>query len=240
MNCQYQSLPGQYPQLQNIQSSPTPGADGQGAVHYHHQHLGPQISYTSGSPTIQTSQQHAGPSGAQYLQQPSQYPPTSQFSIPARSATTPVGHPQSTTAGADQFTQGQYVHSQQSSMVPQPQVSQQPLVLQPQWQHQTMPRKSHQQAIQHQSMVSNMQYQVRSHDQFQDVAQQQTQQPPAIGFTQLLKPSPGPQQTLGNDFSQLMQAAPLVNTSSNVVTTTTTRTETYKGANAGGDARKQA
>jgi len=37
-----------------------------------------------------------------------------------------------------------------------------------------------------------------------------------------------------------MQAAPLVNTSSNVVTTTTTRTETYKGANAGGEARKQA
>ena len=60
MNSQYQSLPGQYPQLQNIQSSPTPGADGQGAVHYHHQHLGPQVSYTSGSPTIQTSQQHAG------------------------------------------------------------------------------------------------------------------------------------------------------------------------------------
>jgi len=37
-----------------------------------------------------------------------------------------------------------------------------------------------------------------------------------------------------------MQAAPPVDTSSNVVTTTTTRTETYKGANAGGEARKQA
>lgn len=37
-----------------------------------------------------------------------------------------------------------------------------------------------------------------------------------------------------------MQAAPAVETSSNVVTTTTTRTETYKGANAGGKARKQA
>ena len=37
-----------------------------------------------------------------------------------------------------------------------------------------------------------------------------------------------------------MQAAPSVDTSSNVVTTTTTRTETYKGANAGGEARKQA
>jgi len=44
----------------------------------------------------------------------------------------------------------------------------------------------------------------------------------------------------GNDFSQLMQAAPPVSTSTNVVTTTTTRTETYKGANAGGEARKKA
>jgi hypothetical protein len=44
----------------------------------------------------------------------------------------------------------------------------------------------------------------------------------------------------GNDFSQLMQAAPPIDTSSNVVTTTTTRTEAYKGANAGGKARKQA
>lgn len=37
-----------------------------------------------------------------------------------------------------------------------------------------------------------------------------------------------------------MQAAPPANTSSNVITTTTTRTEIYKGANAGGKARKQA
>jgi hypothetical protein len=63
---------------------------------------------------------------------------------------------------------------------------------------------------------------------------------PAIDFTQLLQSSPAPQQVPGNDFSQLMQAAPSVNTSSSVMTTTTTRTESYKGANAGGEARKQA
>jgi hypothetical protein len=65
-------------------------------------------------------------------------------------------------------------------------------------------------------------------------------QPPQIDFTQLLQSPPEPQPVLQNDFSQLMQAAPLVNTSSDVVTSTTTRTETYKGANAGGEARKQA
>lgn len=69
---------------------------------------------------------------------------------------------------------------------------------------------------------------------------QQPQQPPPIDFTQLLAPPPAPQQVPGNDFSQLMQAAPPVETSTSVVTTTTTRTETYKGANAGGEARKKA
>jgi hypothetical protein len=69
---------------------------------------------------------------------------------------------------------------------------------------------------------------------------QQPQQPPAIDFTQLLESSPATQQVPGIDFSQLMQAAPLVDTSSNSVITTTTRTETYKGANAGGKARRQA
>jgi hypothetical protein len=69
---------------------------------------------------------------------------------------------------------------------------------------------------------------------------QQSQQAPTIDFTQLLESYPSPQQVPKSDFSQLMQAAPLVDTSSEVVTTTTTRTETYKGANTGGKARKQA
>jgi hypothetical protein len=69
---------------------------------------------------------------------------------------------------------------------------------------------------------------------------QQPQQPPTIDFTQLLASPPPLQQVPEHDFSQLMQAAPPVNTSSSVVTTTAIRTETYKGSNAGGKARKQA
>jgi hypothetical protein len=68
-------------------------------------------------------------------------------------------------------------------------------------------------------------------------------QPRTIDFSQLVQPSPGPQQSTANDFSQLMQSAPPANATSSVITITTThskKTETYKGANAGGKARKEA
>lgn len=67
---------------------------------------------------------------------------------------------------------------------------------------------------------------------------EQPQQSSSVNYTQLWQP----QQATGSNYSQLMQAAPTTDTSSSAMTTTTTatRTETYKGANAGGEARKQA
>jgi hypothetical protein len=68
-------------------------------------------------------------------------------------------------------------------------------------------------------------------------------QPRTIDFSQLVQSPPRPQQSTPNDFSQLMQATPPANATSSVITTTTThskKTETYKGANAGGKARKEA
>lgn len=68
------------------------------------------------------------------------------------------------------------------------------------------------------------------------------QSPPGrIYSDQLVQAAPGPQQSSAIDFRQLMQAAPTDNASVSAVTsTTTTRTETYGDAHAGGNARKQA
>lgn len=60
-------------------------------------------------------------------------------------------------------------------------------------------------------------------------------------FTQLMKATPGQNPPPVNDFTHLMQAAPLVDESSNsTTTTTTTKVESYIGADAGGQARKAA
>jgi hypothetical protein len=152
-----------------------------------------------------------------------------------------VGHQQQpSTTGTNHLVQAQYFQNQQPYAVSQPQVSQQPPILQPQLQWSATLQQFQQQLPQHHSMASGMQYSDQS--QFLAHQQQQMYQQPQqpIGFTQLLASPPTVQQVLGNDFSQLMQAAPAVNTSSSVVITTTTRTETYKGANAGGEARKKA
>ncbi|GAB7332928.1 hypothetical protein MBLNU13_g04636t1 [Cladosporium sp. NU13] len=160
-------------------------------------------------------------------------------------------HRSSSISGANRFIQPQYIQNQQPMVSQMPQ---QPPILQSQLQPPAMLQQPKQHLPQHHSMTSGMHYS----DHFQLVTQQQQhishqprislqppipqqpQQPPAIDFTQLLEPSTAPQRVPGNDFSQLMQAAPPANTSSSVVTTTTTRTEIYKGANAGGEARKQA
>lgn len=238
MNGHYLS-PGQYSQPQTVQPNQPPNANANGhaqATAYPTSQFDAQASaITSSSSTTTTTQQYDVSSDPQYLQQPLRYLP------PAIGMG--VGHQQqSSTTGTSHLVQTQYLQNQQPSTVSQPQVSQHPPILQPQLQQSATLQQTQQQLPQHLSMASGMQYS----DQSQSVAHQQQQmyqqpqQPSTIDFTQLLVSPPPLQQVPGNDFSQLMQAAPPGSTSSSVVTTTTTRTETYKGSNAGGEARKKA
>lgn len=241
MNSRYLH-PGQYSQPQTVQSTRSPNVNGQATTYANYQSHGPQASEatpTSRSFTTTTPQHHAIPSAPQYLQQPFQY-------LPLREpVATGVAYQQTPTVGADFLVQPQHTQNQQPMVS---QVSQQLPILKPQMQPPVMPQQSLQPLPQHHSMASGMQYVYQSQQMAQQQQQmfqqppipQQPQQPPAIDFTQLLESSPAPPHVPANDFYQLMQAAPPVNTHSSVVTTTTTRTETYKGANAGGEARKQA
>ena len=241
MNSYHQPHPGQYSQPQTIQSTQFPHANGQATAYDNHQLHGPQASEATRSSTATTTQPYTVPAAPQYLQQPFQY------LSPGGPVTMGAGYQQTPTTGANHIVQPQHTQNQQPMIS---QVSQQPPVLQPQLQPPVIPQESLQPLPQHYSMASGMQFsdqsqQITQQQQQQQMFQQPTipQQPrqlPAVDFTQLLISSPAPQQVPGNDFSQLMQAAPPVNTSSSMVTTITTRTEIYKGANAGGEARKQA
>ena len=221
-----------------MQYTQSPNPNAQATAYANPQFNGSQASaITSSSSTTTTSQQYTVPPRPQYLQQPSQYLPA------AGLIDMGVAYQQSPTTDANHLTQAQYIQNQQPSMVSQSQVSQQVPVLQSQFQHPAMLQQTQQHLPQRHSMASGMQYSDQSQQQQihrQPPIPQSSQKAPSIDFTQLLESSPAPQQITGNDFSQLMQAAPPIDTSSSVGTTTTTRTETYKGANAGGKARKQA
>lgn len=243
MNSHHQSRPGQHSQPRIIQSAQIPNANGQATTYANPQIGDPQTSQATTIPSsfiTTTTQQYAVPLAPQYLQQPFQYLP------PGEAVAKEVAYQQTPTIGTNHFVQPQHMQNQQSMVSQMPQ---QPSILQPQLQPPVMPQQSLQHLPQHYSMAPGMQYSDQSQQIMQQHQQQMFQKPPipqqpqqlpAIDFTQLLKSSPAPQQVPRNDFSQLMQAAPPVNTSSSVVTTTTTRTESHKGANAGGKARKQA
>jgi hypothetical protein len=251
MDSQYQLQPGQYSQPQNVQSGYIPSATGQVTAQDNHQYPGlrpSEATYTTNSSTTTTTQQYTISSSPRYLQQISQYLPTPPLQTPVVPTTVQAPYPHSSIAGANYLTQAQYSQNQQSMTAPQPQPFLQPLVIQPQSQNPIMLQQSQQQVTQQSLMASG----VQDPDQSQHVAYQQQQlyqqpqlpqqpsMPPLIDFKQLLQSAPDPQHVPGNDFTQLMQAAPPVNTPSNILTTTTTRTETYRGANAGGEARKLA
>ena len=231
--------PRQHSQPQTNQYTQIPNANGQATSFANHQFDDSQASGITTSCTRMTTQQYTVPPGPQYLQQPSQHLP------PAEPFATGATYPSSSTIDAHHFVQSQQMQIQQPMVSHTPQ---QLSALQPQLQSLAVLQQSQQHLPQHHSMTPHMQHSDQSHYMMQRQQQmfqqpplpQQPQQLPAIDFTQLLEPSPASQQVLGTDFSQLMKAAPPVNTSSNVVTTTTTRTETYKGANAGGEARRQA
>lgn len=242
MDSHYQPQPGQYSQPQIIQSPQILNANGPATAYDNHQFHGPQASEATTSSTTAITQQYTVPSA----------PPMSAAAISVSSARrtgrSGSGLSSNFYYGYEPICSASTYTQNQQPMVSR--VSQQPSILQPQLQPRVMLQQPKQHLPQHYSIASGMQYSDQSQQMTQQQQQQQMfqksiipqqpQQPPAIDFTQLLESSPAPQQVPGNDFSQLMQAAPPVNTSSSVVTTTTTRTEFYKGANAGGKARKQA
>jgi hypothetical protein len=244
MDNQYQQQSWQQPYLPNTQPTHPMSANGQGPISQSHQCLGsgPQMqtaTYTSNSTT--TTQQQTTTTTPNHL---------NNACIPAYQQ--PVSpNPQYTGQPQNLLYQQQVVtqrpQEKQQFLVPQlqPAPAPQQVLLQYQQQPQDVQSSSRSPFIaqdlpqhQQQPMIQYPQPQVSSQPSLIDL-----QQPRTIDFSQLVQPPPGPQQSTANEFSQLMQAAPLANATSSVVTTTTThskKAETYSGANAGGKARKQA
>lgn len=171
MNSQYQPQPGQYPPPQNTQPTQTPNATGAGATYGNHRHDNPQApaaAYTSGLSTSTTTQQYTVP---QYPQQPPQYfPPVGPFAMGA-------AYQQSSATGTNHVAHTPYIQNQRSSMVPEPQMYQQPPVLQPQQSQQCSPQyHTTTSSTQHLGQSLHIAHQ-------QPPISQQPQQPPAIDFT---------------------------------------------------------
>jgi hypothetical protein len=194
------------------------------------QPVSPNLQYT-GQPQNLLYQQQAvfqWPHGTQQLMvsQPQQAPVPQQV---------PPQYQQQSQIVQSHETQKILLPQQSPAPAPQQYQQQQQVVQsssQPPWITQDLPQ--HQQ----QPMLKYPQPQVSSQPPLIDLQQART-----IDLGQLVQPPPGPQQSTAKDFSQLMQAAPLANATSSVVSTTTThskKTEMYRGANAGGKARKQA
>jgi hypothetical protein len=242
MDNQYQQQSWQQPYPPNTQPTQPMSPTGQSSTVQSHKFYAPQTQgATYASSTSTTTQQQ-----------------TTTTTSNQRNNTYMPAYQQTVSPNPQYPGQPQELLYQQQAVSHWPHETQQPPVLQPQpapapqqvplqyQQHQQVFQSSSQPPLITQDFPQHQQQPMLQYSQPQVSSQPpllELEQPRTIDFSQLVQPSPGPQQSTANDFSQLMQAAPPVNATSSVVTTTTThskKTETYKGTNAGGKARKEA